>query len=167
MKKICIMFIIMSGIILSKDIKLPKYLYIAQIYQYNDSWQNDFRAVAIIKIEKKRNILYESKIKSEDDSSRIFPMTEQGKLILKEIDELLNIDFSKCKLEKLNNLNVGSRYPLMLKEIIGYDNESSRILAIVTKEDYEKGSGVFRFENYVKAELYYKDYFCPEYYNGE
>ena len=165
MRKLIIYFFIISTIIFSEDVKVPRYLYIAEIYQYKGSVKSSYHRVGIIKITKEGNMIYKSIIKN--DPSARYPITEEGKLTLEKFNDLVNIDFSRCKLEYLEVLNNKSLFPLALKEIKGYDDESYRVLAIISKEAYEHNYTPILIEDYVRITLKERDYLCPEYYNGE
>ena len=83
-----------------------------------------------------------------------------------EFENLTNVDFLQCRLEKLEILKKDLRFPLILKEIKGDDEKSYKALVILNEDLYKYGNGILPMENYLKGMLMYKDYFCPKYFNG-
>ena len=164
MKKILIMIILLSNYLLANDNVLPQYLYIGLLTQYYNSPNISYSHISIIKKTKNGNKIYYSKLKDTPDDE--LPLTEQGKLLLSEFKELNNINFSKCNFEKLKIINKDPRFPIVLKEIKEYDSKSYRALAILSESLYKNQNGVLVIENYLKQTLNKKDFFCPEYYNG-
>ena len=165
MKKIILIFIIVSSIIFSEDIKLPQFFYIGLLYQRNDLKQNDYDIIGIIELGENKNRIYDSIIKNNPKEG--FSITKQGELLLSEFENLTNVDFLQCRLEKLEILKKDLRFPLILKEIKGDDEKSYKALVILNEDLYKYGNGILPMENYLKGMLMYKDYFCPKYFNGE
>ena len=83
-----------------------------------------------------------------------------------EFKKLLDIDFSQCKLEQLDYLNIKNMYPLPLIKLEDSELKTKRVLALISKEAYENYREIL-YQNYVLSVLEDKSYICPDYYNGE
>ena len=107
MKKVTFIFVFISSF--TKDsVFLPKYLYIVEVYEYvytppkyqgEGYGENSFNKIGIIETGKNGN-----KIK-----------TLIGKKYLENMDKLLVIDFSKCRLDYLQYMENGM--PLLIENL--------------------------------------------------
>lgn len=128
--------------------------------------KNFYYPVGIIKIKKEKNKNLESYVKKNakaDVNGEIFNV----------YNELLAIDFTKCKLN--NSIDEKGKilkgFPRLIKKLETRQEDGTIIyrgLAIIDKETYDEFPyGDIPFPGILKRMIGNKDYICPEYYNGE
>ncbi len=166
-KQLFIVFILISVCLYPNDLKkVPKYLYVVELYDiFSDKGVIDdrtqFLKVGIIEIMKDKNEISELFIDE-------FPRTETGKEVVMNFKEMIDLDFTKCRLQDINKLEGG--LPLIVKKLNDYrynDKIMKRALAIVSEEIFYSNSYKLKYPRILSSQLEANTFFCPEYYNGD
>ena len=169
MKKIFMIFILISICIYTKDFKKTfENLYVIEIYEIFSASNGrpisditQFKKVGIIRVMKNKNEISELFVDE-------FPKTEKGKKVVMTLKEMTDIDFTKCRLQDINKLEGG--LPLIVKRLNDYEYDDKIMksaLAIVSEEIFYSNSYKLKYPRMLSSQLEINDFFCPEYYNGD